>query len=69
MSGYVIVLRLMRRSYRWLMMTYPYPGQRTRDLRHSPILAVSPVHRERLCAQRRRYREAFQAAKLGNCNI
>ena len=31
---------------------FPYPGQRTRDLRHSAILAVSPVHRERLHAQR-----------------
>ena len=31
---------------------FPYPGQRTRDLRHSAILAVSPIHRERLHAQR-----------------
>ena len=46
------------------MMIFFYLGQRTRDLRHSAIFAVSLVRRERLHAQRRRHREALQAAKL-----
>jgi DNA replication licensing factor MCM2 len=45
-------VRSVARCARVSHADFPLTGERTRDLRHSAVLAVSPVRRERLHAQR-----------------